>query len=166
MPLTPATPFFVPLSTPPAERLALLRDLVHDAVRDPAFWDVAALAAGRVTRAEPVRLARELLTFAQAFPYVPDPRGTEQFQPVMYTVMHGGDCEDHATLLAALFSFYDLPAQLVWIDQLDSELNHVSTRVQLGGTWYWAEPSVPGARLGEEPRAAAARTGFHERIGG
>jgi transglutaminase-like putative cysteine protease len=99
------------------------------------------------------------LAAAQAVPYVPDPPG-EWFQPVAYTLAHGGDCEDLAALVVALARALGLPARVVWMEEDPRlPLNHVSAQIFARGVWLWAEATVPGARLGEEPHAAVARTG-------
>ena len=42
--------------------------------------------------------------------------------------------------------------------------NHVTVVAVLGGARAWAEPAIPGARLGESPYAAAVRLGGRPRL--
>lgn len=101
--------------------------------------------------------ARALLAYVHTRPYFAHPPDVEEFKPVTLTIDEGGNCEDLGPLYVALARASGLVAQLVWINQHDAPLNHVSAQVWLDGQWHWAEPSVAGAQLGEDPYAAAAR---------
>ena len=156
----------ISLQTSPEWRLTQAAGSVAVAVSqpDPRLVALARIAAERLT--EPEMAATALRLVQTHVRYVSDPvsaagEPTEQFQSVSETLDDGGDCEDLSALLCALFTLIGLRARLVWIDyeHLGAEQNHVSVKVQVNGTWMWAEPSVAGAVLGEEPRHAAIRTG-------
>ncbi len=161
-----SAPFRIDLSTTPAQRLRLLDALLDEAMAEPSVRALADLARARAggARARPRDLARWCLALAQAAGYRPDPPG-EWYQAPWYTVEHGGDCEDLAVLVVALLRLSGIVARLVWIDQPEADLNHVSAEAWLDADddlrwdWRWTEPSVCGARLGEEPRDAVERTG-------
>jgi transglutaminase-like putative cysteine protease len=122
----------------------------------------AAVARGRApTTAD---AARELLAATQRLPFRPDPPGPdgdagEWMQPVVYTLRYGGDCEDLATALVVVAREIRIPAQDVWITQRRRALNHVTAVLWVDGAWRWADPSIPGARLGESPYQALERLG-------
>ncbi len=119
--------------------------------------------------------AQALLTFVQKdVGYVDDPDG-EWYQGVRYTLEHGGDCEDMATLFVAMASCVGIPARLVWLEQPKARLNHVTAQVLvpkpsglLGRSsgepdWRWAEPTIRSAKIGEHPYEAARFHGTSER---
>lgn len=104
----------------------------------------------------------------QALPYAPDPPGSVDVveTDVGVVLRGGGDCEERAMLLVALCSADGIGGELAWLTQEGAPLDHVSALVWLGGdAAVWADATVPGARLGEHPRAAARRTGYrpHQR---
>lgn len=124
-------------------------------------WDVMRVARDVAwgLRSDEAR-ARALMEFVQRLPYWPDPPGTKDFiaQPCRVLVI-GGDCEDLATLLVALWVASGLTGRLVWIVQ-EGDQDHVAPEVYLPARgWLWGETTVRGARLGEYPKQAAARLG-------
>jgi hypothetical protein len=115
----------------------------------------------------PAEYAARALRYVQQLPRIPDPPGRERFQSVADTIERGGDCEDKAALLVALLELdsYRSPGtggMLRWMNlEPFASMNHVTALVTFDGgtTWQWAEPSIRGAVIGEEPFAAANRTG-------
>jgi transglutaminase-like putative cysteine protease len=86
--------------------------------------------------------------------FFPEPR--ELFRSTERTIEDGiGDCDDASRALLALYRAAGLRAGLA---TLGAPPTHVAVAVQLGRRWLWAEPTVPGAQLGEHPRAAVRRT--------
>lgn len=69
------------------------------------------------------------------------------------------NCDNLSILYSSMCLYAGVPASVVWINQPKSQLNHVSTVVFLDGNWWWADPSIKGARIGETPYEAAKRTG-------
>ncbi len=74
-----------------------------------------------------------------------------------------GDCDDSARLLLALARSVAVDARLALLVRPpdargDIQPDHASVVMYDGTAWRWAEPSIRGARFGEEPRAAARRT--------
>lgn len=141
------------------ERLHQLADLSEQATRDPLVRELASRARSLAGEdPTPYELARAALRVAQRAGYQRDMPG-EWFQPVRYTVVHGGDCEDLASLYVALAWILGLSAKLLWLSQPDKPLDHVCAQVQIGRQWMWADASVCGARVGESPYAAMDRLG-------
>lgn len=105
-------------------------------------------------------VASGALRIVQGLPYRADPPGSSDLvTAACETLTIGGDCEDLAALLVALWSAAGLGGRIVWLSQDGASQDHVSAQVWVSGAWWWGEPTVPGARLGEYPYLAAARLG-------
>lgn len=102
--------------------------------------------------------ARLILLRVQAAGYRPDQvGGADRLQSVACTLDNGGDCVELSCAVVALALASGLPAWCVWIPQPQAPQDHVAARIGLGGRVYWAEASILGADLGEDPYRAAAR---------
>lgn len=146
-------PTCVRLTGSPDRRLAFLRDVARR-------WAVE-LAPTAPRTLPPRAIAARALARAQTFPYAPDDAGTVDLVTVDRATFEreGGDCEERAVWLAAALAAARIPAELVWLSQPGQEADHVTVRAHLDGRWLWADPTVPGARLGEHPQDAADRVG-------
>lgn len=166
-------------------RMARLEEIIQDAVFFGAVREKVNAFAREIDDARQAgRLAGELeeLVYVdaalammhRACPYRRDPAGEDWHQDTATTLVEGGDCEDLATLLAALLRlgayFYGLrlKTRLVWMRREGGQ-DHVAVQVRVGdghdtgddpdGGWEWLEPSIVGARRGEHPEAAGQRLG-------
>lgn len=175
MPSNPAQPpYRIDDTLPPIWRQTELQRLAVEASTEPEIRSLgttfrdeqAALHDGVV---DPHALAQRILSWTQDnFPYHDDPPGEEWYQGVYWTMAMGGDCEDLAVVLVALMLAADIQARVIWQDQPGQALNHVTAQVLMPDgihTWYWADPTVKGARLGEEPHEAAKRLGQLDKLG-
>lgn len=115
-------------------------------------------------RLTPPLRAALILQRVQALGYHPDPEG-EWLQSGRETAAHGGDCEDLAALFVVLCVAAGVPARVVWIAQPGRRQDHVAGQILLSERWRWAEATIPGARIGESPYAAAARIGRAPALG-
>lgn len=80
--------------------------------------------------------------------FIPDPVGAETFQSPEATLrMGGGDCDDHAPLLAGLAVASGIPARLR-ASGMFGRLSHVYPVLRLGNAWVPADSTLPGATLG------------------
>ncbi|HVY65955.1 MAG TPA: hypothetical protein VHH11_14125, partial [Gammaproteobacteria bacterium] len=142
----------VPASWTRAERMAVLLA----GARSDADWCRRHVPC-RPARTESV--AAYALRVAQGAGYVPDPVEcpTDWYQRADVTLRHGGDCDDLARLLVALGYAWGVRARLVVLPFPERPQDHLTVQLWHCGAWQWAEPSLPGARLGEAPEAAAAR---------
>ena len=140
----------------------MLEALALRGASDPA---VIAFARG-IPGSSKLEIARNALAAVQKLPYVPGPEGQEWMQGAAYTLQHGGECKALSVLLVAALKVRNIPAEIVWITQTGKPLNHVTVVVLDGQNQYWAEPAVPGARLGESPYDAIERTGSWHVVGG
>lgn len=143
----------------PEERLAVLRELALEGTEDPAVWDLFFEIVAENPRAEGARFAAAILRKVQSFRYVVDRGGRDDGRNLCAVILERrGDCKKLACLLAALYALAGFRAVLCWIDQPWTDDDHVSLRVDVGGGLErWAEPTIRGARLGENPYAAADR---------
>lgn len=142
-------------------RLEIYRLLSIEGARDPAVSRLAARVAddARTTKEPLAAVAlRAIHRFAQ---YRPDPPGPDVVFTPGETLTRGGDCEDLSILLGAVLRAVGVPFRIVWLDR--SETGYPQSHVTLecqdeDGLWKYAEASIPGARLGEEPLRAADRS--------
>lgn len=106
------------------------------------------------------------MRYVQALPYEPDGAGSVDLVTVDLddALRKGGDCEERACLVAAFCDANGVRAMLEWMAQDGAPLDHVTSLVWLG-RWVWADATVPGAELGEDPRAAARRLHYGSRVG-
>jgi len=157
---------------------------------------IAALAASRWMGGGPPPDAFVVQTYLDVLhelvDYVPDPSDAqgnplEQYQTVRWTLFSrrgalssltghprgAGDCEDLATAFVALLRARGLHAGLQWLSQPGLPQNHVAAVVcglhhlafDADGC-VWAETSIPGARLGEDPYAVVRRVGRGDAVFG
>lgn len=89
---------------------------------------------------------------AQRVKYVWDPHNVEMLQDPFFILSQSrvGDCDDMATLMAALYEFIDLPARFVTIKadpNYPNEFSHVYTEVKIPRTG-WIGADVTESRRG------------------
>lgn len=153
-------------SAPIETRLELYRSLAIDGASHPDVARVAAfLRAPRPQR----ELARSALEYVQrSIAFEIDPPGPDLvFSPAETLARRRADCEDLSILLGSIARALGVPFRIVWIDRGETgyRQSHVTTELYVDGGWLYAEPSVPGAALGEEPIAAARRARMTKRMG-
>ena len=171
----PDVPFQVSLFTTDCERLAILDQYANDAAIQPLIRSIAEslCAQGKVlarragvNNPQPY-VVGEILRWVQSLPYDPKrtAQGEEWFQPPMYTLTHGGNCEDLNMMLVGMSRGVGIPARLIWINQTNAPLNHVTSQAWLAGRWVWTEASIRGAMVAENPYHAAGRLGQQHVMG-
>lgn len=164
------------------DRVRLLTSMARNAAGQAIVCQAARDAIARYAKpvspgneVQVVDAAQALLTFVQKdVGYIDDPEG-EWYQGVRYTLEHGGDCEDMATLFVAMAACVGIPARLAWLEQPKARLNHVTAQVltpkpsgllSRGSSeldWRWAEPTISSAKIGQHPYDAAKFHGTAER---
>jgi transglutaminase-like putative cysteine protease len=94
--------------------------------------------------------------------YVRDPRGVEKVQSPKRTLEIGsGDCDDKATLLAALLESIGFATRYVGLGFNDGPYSHVILEVRLGTRWEPLETTVAGAEAGWAPPNPTRRMVAH-----
>ena len=169
------------------DREDLLNAMADEGASDPivrrtALWIATRGALGAGRHLSDQELAQALLDGLHEFvEYTDDPTAYEEYNravtslspaqgmPVSTTTGRAkgrGDCEDMAVLFAALARSVGLRAQVVWLDQPGQSSNHVAAATcEASGVCHWVETTLPGARVGEHPYAAAERLGIVRTLG-
>jgi hypothetical protein len=177
MPAQDPSAYCILPTVPVCDRVHAMEAAAAAAVGSPEVGLLARRAADvarELARVAPVRTgqwydrlrALQALREVQRLPYVPERSGTDCYQSVAYTATHGGECKALTTLLVAVLRRLGLAARVEWIMQPGKALNHVTAQVWLDGAWFWADPSIRGAMLGESPYEALDRTGAYHVVGG
>jgi hypothetical protein len=150
------------------EKTRLLTELaLHGAQFEPLVRDTAiALVRGLPNQDHRGRLRRLHEFVRDSVPYHREP--VEMLHPATYTILHGGDCDDHTIALGALAWSLRYPFR---IEAVGDPANPYHYTIALGyppgelpggdgdTRWLYAETTVPGALLGEWVHNAVARTG-------
>jgi len=85
--------------------------------------------------------------------YVKDVNGVETVQTPDYTLrMRAGDCDDKATLLAALLESIGHPSQFLAVGPVPGRFSHVLVETRIGARWVPLETTAP-VSAGWAPRA-------------
>lgn len=164
-------------TTPVCTRIDFMQDLAVFGSVSPI---IDALARAVLNRVHPIAartarregewyqwlIAEEALKEAHKLPYVSDPPTEDCYRNVEMTAQQGGECKALNVFLVALLLRLGVRAEVVWIDQKDRPLNHVTSLVWLDEQPLWADASIAGARLGESPYEALPRTGAWHVVGG
>lgn len=131
------------------ETLKIMRDLVRASVRNPAqvarfkalsIYQAAGIP-GRQYRREAAALQRWVNGNIR---YLRDPAGMELVQAPERTLDIGaGDCDDQATLLAALLTATGHKARFVAVGMKGKPISHVLVETLIGpDKWYGAETII------------------------
>lgn len=101
--------------------------------------------------------AQALLSFVQnKIRYVKDINGVETVQSPEQTLrLMAGDCDDKATLLAAMLESIGHPARFIAMGPKGAPKNvftHVFVETKIGGSWLPAETIMRGWSLGRRPK--------------
>jgi len=84
--------------------------------------------------------------------YVNDIDGVETLQtPVQTLKLQAGDCDDKATLFAALAAAIGFQTRFCAIGVRGGDFSHVMAQVRLGSGWINCETIVPGVDIGWWP---------------
>lgn len=143
----------------PAARREALQGYADGDARDPRVRALALALVDRLPVLSPALTARALLAAVQRrVRYVGEAPPDLWSSSLTTWATRAGDCDDSARLLVALLLALGVPARIETIERPNGE-GHASVKVQVGGVWSWADPSVPGATFGEDPRSAFARSG-------
>lgn len=148
-------------STSVEQRLEIYRAMAIDGAVSPEVQRFAARVADNARRSGGSLAAGALAAIQNEIGYEPDPPGPDRvFSPVEVLTLRRADCEDLSILLCSVLRALGVAWRIIWLDRSSTGYpqSHVTVEVDEGNGWQYAEASIPGARLGEEPMAAAARS--------
>lgn len=130
-----------------------MRQMVLDAVRDPQQKvRESALAILRGVSTSFTDQARAIQQWVQGnIEYRRDPPDVELVQTPQVTLqLRAGDCDDQATLIAALLQSTGHPSQFIAIGLNGGPLTHVLTQTLIGTSWVAVE-TIEAKPLGWMP---------------
>jgi len=145
-------PFAIPDETPITVRLQVLELTARDAsVREDFQYIAREIKRAVVPNATWQQIAAVALALVHKLPYLFDKDYRDTWQGVKWTLKYGGDCEDLAVVLMAIYLALGIRASLIWIN-FDAPYNHVTVKVgPTRETELYAESIVKTARLGQSP---------------
>lgn len=135
-----------------------MRDFVRIAKVNPEIRALAMQIIADVPQKAWSQQISELFAFVRdKVRYVHDVNEVETVQsPEATLAMGGGDCDDKATLLAALLESVGHPARLVAVAFTGNEFEHVFTETRYGPGWMALDTTEPVA-AGWSPPGVSAR---------
>ncbi len=144
--------------------LRLMRKLVREYKSHPMIRDttreLTAFLPGKDWAAE----AQLILDWVRNnIRYVLDTNGQELLHsPVKLLEKQAGDCDDMATLAAAMLESIGHPTRFVACGFVPGDLSHVFVETRIGGSWVALDPTENGP-LGWSPPGQCERYVFHVR---
>ena len=129
------------------ETMVLMRSIVRKAKADPAVILKARALTGAVRGKDWFGEAAALHRYVRdSIRYVMDPAGVETLStPARLMEIGAGDCDDKATLLAALLESINHPTRFVAIGLTGGTLEHVYVETKIGDDWIPLETTEPVA---------------------
>lgn len=127
--------------------LRVMADLASQAKADPLLREQALAIVAAVPAKDRVGEARAVFEWVQRrIRYVGDVRGVETVQIPRKTLEYEqGDCDDMATLLAALLESIGHEVRFVAMGTTPGRFSHVFSEVLLDGDWVAMDPTEPVA---------------------
>ena len=127
--------------------VALMRSMVEASKIAPEVLQASHSIVGLAPQHGEESEARTLFEFVRDdVRYVPDVLGVETLTEPAYVLQRlSGDCDDKATLLAALLESVGRPTRFVLAGYTpgNREFEHVYLQTLVNGEWITADPSVP-----------------------
>ncbi len=143
--------------------LKIMRTFARNAIRDPSLIIRQQAmnilhAAGVAPRAYLQELQALQQWVRDSIHYVQDPEDVEMVQTPQKTLEFGsGDCDDEATLLAALLLSIGHPARFVAVGFDNEPFSHVLVESKVADRWLPAETILPGVSVGWYPNGVTSR---------
>ncbi len=130
-------------------------DHVHASLRRPVvrLSAIGILNNARVqNKNTPAAVAALYRYVSQNIRYIPDPLDVETIQDPEATLkIKAGDCDDHATVLAALAASIGVPVRFRVIGPSADNFQHIFPELYVGGRWLPAD-TTEAKRLGVRPK--------------
>ena len=132
--------------------LGIMRRLVREYKVNPMVLSTARSIVNGIVAKDHAGEAQALQQFVRSHVrYTQDVLDVETLQtPVATLKLRHGDCDDQATLLAALLNAVGIPARFVAVGFAPDVYEHVYVEAQIDGEWIPAETTEP-VRFGEYP---------------
>lgn len=143
--------------------LKIMRTFARNAIRDPAMIvrnqaEHILNAAGVAPRAYMQELIALQEFVRDQISYTQDPEDVEMVQTPQKTLESArGDCDDEATLLAALLLSIGHPARFVAVGFNNEPLSHVLVESKVADQWLPAETILAGVSVGWYPSGVTSR---------
>ncbi len=139
-----------------AQTIALMRQLVNDAKKDPVVNRAAVEVLRNTPQFNPAADAQAIFDFVKNnFRFVNDPIGTQALRPVRETLnLRAGNCANFSMLVAALGETVGYRSRFVTVaaDPADpSQFSHIYPELEINGEWLAVDAARPGAALGRKP---------------
>ena len=148
----------MPGNATPLERTAAIERAVSDASTARAIAPIVARIRSTSTGSR--AKAAAALAFVHGVRFVDEGMSRDVYQTPAETLdANAGDCEDLVALFVAIARAVGVHAWPEFVPQPEIPWDHFAAVVRVEQRNLWAEPSVPGAMLGEAPQVAAARLG-------
>ena len=131
--------------------IAEMAKLVLQAERDPEFIELArSIVADLPSHCQRREIDAIFWWVADRVRYVQDPYGVELVQSPQRTIAVGaGDCDDLATLTAALLTAIGYPIRFVATGPQPDLYSHVWTEVEHNGRWIAVDHTAYGVTEGQ-----------------
>lgn len=138
--------------------LEVMRKLAREASDHPSFVQLTRELVGGVKQKDFVGEARRVHEFVRdRIRYLKDPLGMEWVQtPVVTLNVRQGDCDDKATLAAAMLRALGHPSRFVVIGFAPHRYSHVYLETKIGHHWVGMETTEPWP-LGKVPANAITK---------
>jgi transglutaminase-like putative cysteine protease len=135
------------------ETLKIMRDWVRAFKADPIIRDKAVNLIMYVGRNDYFGKAAAIYDFVKSnVTYVPDPNGIEMVHWPTQTLSQGaGDCDDQATLVAALMESIGIPTRFAAVGFEPGQFSHVYAEALIGRDWLPMDTTEPDRGIGWFP---------------
>ena len=141
-----------------AATVAWMGRLALEGSRSPGVIDLARRIVAGTGHKDYVAQADAILQhMKRTVQYLRDPRGLEHVQTPSWTLygVRAGDCDDHATAIAALALALGFEAGFRTVGATASHFSHVYAVVNLDGRWVALDSTIARSYLGWEPEGVA-----------
>lgn len=139
-----------------AQTIALMRQLVDEALRDPVFVRLATDIVRGAPAFDDFAEAQALYNWVRAnIRFTKDPVTKEKLYPPQELLkIRAGDCDDISMLLGAFLMAVGYPARLVTVganQNAPDQFSHVYVEGQIGGQWIPMDPARFDSQFGMPP---------------
>lgn len=130
-----------------------MRDWVHDFSANPTVRDKAVNLTFYIPRSDYAGKVHAIFDWVKSnIKYIPDPTGIEMVHwPTQTMSQSYGDCDDHATLVAALLASIGVLTKFVAVGFEPGVFVHVFPEALIGRRWVALDTTEPDKPMGWRP---------------